>query len=676
MNYLRGAVSAISAPYQYYKDINPSTLTGAIDVIVIRRPTDNGDSELVSSPFHVRFGKWQVLRPSDKKVNVFVNGTRIPFDMKIGEAGEAFFVFETDEDVPEDLITSPVLHPTAPPSDKIDEEASKAVQIAAELERSVEREPSFLDLNEGLQEMQNQDVWTTPKQTHYIPQGLRRQDSKATISLSTLPLVSSDDSDQRSNTTDSEMRRQDQRVAETLASFVTDLPPQPADVEYHHGSFSVVESIGRLIYPDHHIDITLDMEGYKQGYNHDREASDKTLRSSSHTHQEYNGGFSPASSPSQNRPSDIQSEFNSPYPTSPTSSSSSSSQPGSPYQGHASALRATSEPPPEIQIEPASPLVSSSQTPSMQEYSWEWGAFPQPSPQRASFGKGGRMDLRQTDRSRLSTLSHHAKLDEWKSDQLHSAHGRSRSVPPDLAGSPTRQNGRIYKEYEDFESENDPEMEGATREGRWERDSFPYVEWIGHSGCLGGQDDGSLVLAVDGKKFCFQLSLASFEDLKDGDDMGDLFDQYLVNFDRFMEDDSVVQDPRLVMRWGGHQYVYILSFLEFVLKTIDSYIRKKDGTPVLEALVRWRNATLAKRGEDNPRSSSSPGAPETPSSANELLYANGIASSDLVGPSVDHIETPKEPVTIKSSSSSWVQWWRSSRRNQSGRDAVSVCNLA
>jgi phosphatidate phosphatase LPIN len=71
MNYIRGAVNAISAPYQYYKDlppINPSTLTGAIDVIVIQRPTDNGDTELVCSPFHVRFGKWQVLRPGEKKV--------------------------------------------------------------------------------------------------------------------------------------------------------------------------------------------------------------------------------------------------------------------------------------------------------------------------------------------------------------------------------------------------------------------------------------------------------------------------------------------------------------------------------------------------------------------------------------------------------------------------------
>jgi phosphatidate phosphatase LPIN len=69
MNYLRGAVSAFSAPYQYYKDLNPSTLTGAIDVIVVSRPTEDGsDTELVCSPFHVRFGKWQVLRPGDKKV--------------------------------------------------------------------------------------------------------------------------------------------------------------------------------------------------------------------------------------------------------------------------------------------------------------------------------------------------------------------------------------------------------------------------------------------------------------------------------------------------------------------------------------------------------------------------------------------------------------------------------
>ena len=41
-----------------------------------------------------------------------MNGQQIPYYMKIGDAGEAFFVFETEGDVPEDLITSPLLEAT------------------------------------------------------------------------------------------------------------------------------------------------------------------------------------------------------------------------------------------------------------------------------------------------------------------------------------------------------------------------------------------------------------------------------------------------------------------------------------------------------------------------------------------------------------------------------------
>ena len=52
------------------------------------------------------------------QVNVLVNGRPIPFNMKIGEAGEAFFVFETDEDVPADLMTSPLLEATDPSAPK------------------------------------------------------------------------------------------------------------------------------------------------------------------------------------------------------------------------------------------------------------------------------------------------------------------------------------------------------------------------------------------------------------------------------------------------------------------------------------------------------------------------------------------------------------------------------
>ncbi|KAI0253971.1 Lipin/Ned1/Smp2-domain-containing protein [Lactifluus subvellereus] len=140
MNYLWGAVNAISAPYQYYKDINPATLTGAIDVIVVRRPGFSGTMELACSPFHVRFGKWQVLRPSEKKVDITINGKDVPFNMKIGEAGEAFFVFETDDDVPDDLITSPLLEPTQPIS-------PDPLPLGDISDDAVGQEPEFLDLD-------------------------------------------------------------------------------------------------------------------------------------------------------------------------------------------------------------------------------------------------------------------------------------------------------------------------------------------------------------------------------------------------------------------------------------------------------------------------------------------------------------------------------------------------
>lgn len=195
MNYLRGAVNAISAPYQYYKELaplNPSTLTGAIDVIVVRVSDGNGTVELVCSPFHVRFGKWQVLRPGDKKVripklrvrvwtkiyicfqvNVSVNGNPIPFNMKIGEAGEAFFVFETDAEVPEDLITSPILDAVRPG------EASKAAVKAGKFgskedsdgdapEDAAAQEPEYFDLNATAPPSaeHNQDQRKTPAEAH------------------------------------------------------------------------------------------------------------------------------------------------------------------------------------------------------------------------------------------------------------------------------------------------------------------------------------------------------------------------------------------------------------------------------------------------------------------------------------------------------------------------------
>lgn len=62
------------------------TLSGAIDVIVVEQPK----GELQSSPFHVRFGKVELLR--GEIVHIRVNGVEVPLKMRLGSAGEAFFV--------------------------------------------------------------------------------------------------------------------------------------------------------------------------------------------------------------------------------------------------------------------------------------------------------------------------------------------------------------------------------------------------------------------------------------------------------------------------------------------------------------------------------------------------------------------------------------------------------
>ncbi|ORZ17010.1 Lipin/Ned1/Smp2-domain-containing protein [Absidia repens] len=94
-----------SSVHTFYNELNPATLSGAIDIIVVEHP----DGKFSCSPFHVRFGKLSVLRPQEKKVIIKVNDEIVPYVMKVGEAGEAFFIFETDHDVPEEYQTSPLL---------------------------------------------------------------------------------------------------------------------------------------------------------------------------------------------------------------------------------------------------------------------------------------------------------------------------------------------------------------------------------------------------------------------------------------------------------------------------------------------------------------------------------------------------------------------------------------
>ncbi|KAJ8600905.1 hypothetical protein CTAYLR_005044 [Chrysophaeum taylorii] len=77
-------------------DMNSAMLSGAIDVVVVEQP--NG--ELQSSPFHVRFGKLQLLKAKGEIVHIRVNGVEAPLKMRLGSAGEAFFVERAREEEP------------------------------------------------------------------------------------------------------------------------------------------------------------------------------------------------------------------------------------------------------------------------------------------------------------------------------------------------------------------------------------------------------------------------------------------------------------------------------------------------------------------------------------------------------------------------------------------------
>ncbi|EYC16384.1 hypothetical protein Y032_0033g2626 [Ancylostoma ceylanicum] len=151
----------------FYNTINPATLSGAIDVIVVEQP----DGEYKSTPFHVRFGKYGVFSHSDKYVDIQINGEEIDLKMKLGESGVAFFVEETDgHQVPSYMLTSPLPEPGVPQSQTTDQVLTESAKIlgenktGSEQERKVgsTNEPVGLDTSrnaqEGKQEQSLQEV--------------------------------------------------------------------------------------------------------------------------------------------------------------------------------------------------------------------------------------------------------------------------------------------------------------------------------------------------------------------------------------------------------------------------------------------------------------------------------------------------------------------------------------
>lgn len=66
---------------ELYKGLNQATLSGCIDVIVVRQP----DGTFQCSPFHVRFGKLGVLRSREKIVRDWIRFSHHSYHIRVNE---------------------------------------------------------------------------------------------------------------------------------------------------------------------------------------------------------------------------------------------------------------------------------------------------------------------------------------------------------------------------------------------------------------------------------------------------------------------------------------------------------------------------------------------------------------------------------------------------------------
>ncbi|XVE55918.1 hypothetical protein DITRI_Ditri03aG0195700 [Diplodiscus trichospermus] len=86
-SYISRSVYTVSAPFHPFG--------GAVDIIVVEQP----DGSFKSSPWYVRFGKFQgVLKRREKVVSIYVNGIEANFHMFLDHKGEAYFLREIDDE--------------------------------------------------------------------------------------------------------------------------------------------------------------------------------------------------------------------------------------------------------------------------------------------------------------------------------------------------------------------------------------------------------------------------------------------------------------------------------------------------------------------------------------------------------------------------------------------------
>lgn len=258
----------------------------------------------------------------------------------------------------------------------------------------------------------------------------------------------------------------------------------------------------------------------------------------------------------------------------------------------------------------------------VREYSWEWGAFPQPSPLQTHFApsvlKGKDNDTRQ-------------EIDE---DEL--ILKRSCSVPPELESPHTVLSPLPHVDDHGDESPLRPSV-------RQELDEYKDWKPFGSSGRITARHDEQTKLQVwiDDTSVDFELSLVASHDVfRDQDEVEStrMFEEGIIDYAQLMENEHLVRDERLVVRWNGKQY-----------------ITREERSPLMDALQLWTSTTR----ED--RLAAFPSPPSSPSPSPSRTDREPLSSSKERGQLKRTDSESPGLTTRKSTSTSWVRWWSRSR---------------
>ncbi|WOK97668.1 phosphatidate phosphatase PAH2-like isoform X3 [Canna indica] len=96
--YISQSVYTVSGPFHPFG--------GAVDIVVVQQQ----DGSFKSSPWYVRFGKFQgVLKSKENVVKISVNGVEAGFSMYLDNKGEAFFIRELEAGEGRFILTTPAL---------------------------------------------------------------------------------------------------------------------------------------------------------------------------------------------------------------------------------------------------------------------------------------------------------------------------------------------------------------------------------------------------------------------------------------------------------------------------------------------------------------------------------------------------------------------------------------